>query len=409
MESRNNTKHILMLSRLNIWSMDENKGAPSFQRTIQGYIDAGWDLTLISSSQTSKQLRNIPKLKTITFGLLFESLLPLPTIGYLLLLLNIKYAERKFYQLGKKILKENKDNTILYAYEVHGVKPAKKLSAKFNIPLVTRFQGTVLAQVKNTFLNRLIYYPHFSALKAKADVVIMTDDGTLGDKVLANVGNKSENICFWRNGIDLEFLEVADSEKVTALRNSIGIGQNEKVLITVSRLVGWKRVDRAIDALCQARKKNPAIKLVIVGDGDQKENLKSYARKLNLTSSVIFVGAISHNEIKNYLAMADIFLSLYDLSNVGNPLLEAMAGSKPIITLNVGSTNSVIKHDKNGILLNLNQLKDIPSHIMNILENKEYASFLGTKAREHAINNFINWNERIKKELEVVSDLISLE
>lgn len=409
MQQTNNTKNILMFSRLNIWSMDENKGAPSFNKTIQGYLDADWKLTLIAPSPTNNHYKNIPKLNAITFKPLFGSLLTIPKIGYLINLLNIKFAERKFYSLGKKILKKNKDNTILYAYEVHGVNAVKKLSKKFHIPMVTRFQGTVLAPVKNTFLNRIVYYPHFSALKTKANVTIMTDDGTLGDKVLENIGNKSEHTCFWRNGVDIDFIHELENERIISLKKSIGLAPNEKMLLTISRLAGWKRVERAIDALYQARKKNPAIKLVIVGDGDQKEYLKTYVQKLNITSNVIFAGAIPHNEIKNYLALADIFLSLYDLSNVGNPLLEAMSAGKPIITLNVGATNTLIKHNINGVLLDLNQLDKIPDYIIKICNDKEYASLLGNSAREYAINNFLNWDERIKKEIEVVSDLVSLD
>lgn len=407
MKHKDNTNHVIFLTRLNIWSMGESKGAPSFKKTVQGYIDAGWNITLITPSNTSKYYENTPNVTVITYKIILKLIFKIPIVGFFSSLISIKYGEKKLYSLGRKVLQNNADNFILYAYEVHGVKAAKKLSLKFNIPLITRFQGTVLAPIKETFFNRFIYYPHFSSLKTKANITIMTDDGTLGDLVLENLGNSSDQIFFWRNGVDLDFFQTVDNESVAALKRSFGIKPNEKILLTISRLVGWKRVERAIDSLYTAMKINPTIKLLIVGDGDQKENLIKYVQKLNMKSNVIFVGSIPQTEIKNYLALSDIFLSLYDLSNVGNPLLEAMSAGKPIITLNVGSTNGIIKHEFNGVLLNLDQLHRIPDYIIKIINDDKYASLLGDRAKNYASKNFWSWNERISKEIDIVGKLIN--
>jgi len=70
-----------------------------------------------------------------------------------------------------------------------------------------------------------------------------------------------------------------------------------------------------------------------------------------LSDAVRFEGAVPQEEVRRYLWAADVFLSLNELSNVGNPLLEAMACGKAIVTLDAGDTNELIHDAETGVLL----------------------------------------------------------
>jgi len=400
-------KKILMLSMLSVWSMDKNKGAPSFFKTIKGYIDSGWNLTLILPENSAKFVDELRGIELITFKSIFVILKKIPKIGFIFSFLNILYTEYKFYSLGKNVLKRNHEKTIVYAYEVHGVKAGKKLSKKYEIPFISKFQGTILEPIKNTFFNRLLYYPHFSALKTEANVIIITDDGTFGDKVLKRLGNTTKKIYFWKNGVSFDSNNnIISTEKINAIRRLYKIEEKDHVLITISRLVYWKRVDRTIIAFHKIINDIPDCKLVIVGDGNDKVNLQKLSRKLGLDDKVIFTGAVSHNKVLEFLKLADIFLSSSDLSNVGNPLLEAMMSGKPIITLNTGNTSSIIKNWQNGVLVEVDELTELPEYIKKLLLNKKFALRLGNSAKKYAIENFWSWDERISAELIVANNLI---
>jgi glycosyltransferase involved in cell wall biosynthesis len=396
-----------MLSMLSVWSMDKNKGAPSFFKTIKGYIDSGWNLTLILPENSAKFVDELRGIELITFKSIFVILKKIPKIGFIFSFLNILYTEYKFYSLGKNVLKRNHEKTIVYAYEVHGVKAGKKLSKKYEIPFISKFQGTILEPIKNTFFNRLLYYPHFSALKTEANVIIITDDGTFGDKVLKRLGNTTKKIYFWKNGVSFDSNNnIISTEKINAIRRLYKIEEKDHVLITISRLVYWKRVDRTIIAFHKIINDIPDCKLVIVGDGNDKVNLQKLSRKLGLDDKVIFTGAVSHNKVLEFLKLADIFLSSSDLSNVGNPLLEAMMSGKPIITLNTGNTSSIIKNWQNGVLVEVDELTELPEYIKKLLLNKKFALRLGNSAKKYAIENFWSWDERISAELIVANNLI---
>ena len=103
--------------------------------------------------------------------------------------------------------------------------------------------------------------------------------------------------------------------------------------MTLSRLQAGKRVNLAIDALAEVVKSHPEAKLVAVGYGEEKRNLEEQVCALGLEKHVIFTGRISHELVYDYLQRADVFLSLYSASNLGNPLFEAMRCGKAIITV----------------------------------------------------------------------------
>ncbi|HJD24790.1 MAG TPA: glycosyltransferase family 4 protein [Firmicutes bacterium] len=398
-------KRIIFFSRLSLWSMDNNKGAPSFQKTVQGYADAGWEVILVTPTMPYDVSHSLGNVRHETYSVPFSfATTEIRKIGYFFKLFNTWASYSAMKKIGKKYLNSNTD-TVLYAYEIGAVKPVKQLSRRYKLPWVTRFQGTILSDTAYTLFNRIRYYPHFYALHQSADITIMTDDGTLGDKVLERAGNHSKQIFFWKNGVDIAKTQ-ATTDEILSLRKQYGLRQDEPVLLTVSRLASWKRVDRAIRALAQVIQAKADCKLIIVGDGDSRPDLEKLVQSLSLEKSVYFAGAVDHDDIYKYLGMADIFLSLYDLSNVGNPLLEAMCCAKPIITLNVGDTSSLIKHEQNGILLDPKDENKISESILRLLNDPSFAAALGNAAKEYADSHFWDWDTRIATEVDIVGNML---
>ena len=88
------------------------------------------------------------------------------------------------------------------------------------------------------------------------------------------------------------------------------------------------------------------VRLLIVGDGPERKNLEFLVSKLGLNPYIIFIGSIPHYEIHQYFNIADLFVSLYELFNAGNPLLEALAYGKCIVTINNGGTGEFIAMGK---------------------------------------------------------------
>ena len=316
---------------------------------------------------------------------------------------------RKFCYEANKILKFGPQNTVLYAYEAFGVEACRRIAQETRLPVVTRFQGTVVSFMRNTFADRLRVYPQFSALETQADCVIMTNDGSFGESTLRALGNTSP-VLFLRNGLDLmgkALQEQIAAINPTSVRSQLGIKQKEMMFLTVSRLENWKKVDRAITGFAEYCKMNLDGKLVVVGEGTARNELEQMVNALHISDRVIFTGAVPHDDVYQYMKACDIFLSLYDLSNVGNPLLEAMTLGCCIVTLNVGDTNTLIKDRENAILLNKEELSALGAVMEELSRNADFRKQLGAAASAYAQEHFLSWEQRMDVEFREVSALLN--
>lgn len=401
----NRKKTILFISALDYWSMGEGKGGPALYKTIVSYATRDWNVYFITGNRGQRSydylLKNIHIIRFDATWL--KRLTKIKKVGFFANILWWICFQFISFIIAQKILFKHKVD-VVYGYEITGVPVAKIISILWNIPLVTRFQGTILGVnwIKRK-MWKLRAWDHIVGLRTSADLVIMTNDGTRGDWVLQRIGSKTKNIRFWMNGVDWKLFSILPER--SDARRQLGIA-SKYMLLTISRLVSWKRVDRAILAFPKKPEVLSNTMLVIVGDGPEREQLEKLAKTLGFEKNIRFEGAVPHKEIPNYLAAADIFLSLYDWSNVGNPLLEAMMAGKCIITLNNGDTARFIKNGVNGVLIEYDDFFKLPNVIEWLLDNEELRKRLGSNARKFAEENYWSWEERLNAEVIEVEKLI---
>lgn len=399
-------KNILFITNLHLWSLEKGKGGRAFINTVEGYLNQGWNVWMVSTggSVPSGLIKN---------GQLHEESFPKLDRWYKSgnRILSVfsrflkQFLIRRFYiRKGETILNQHsEDSFIVYSYEVHGVSAGRYLANKYNLPFVTRFQGTVHSATPNTFFDRIKSSPHLCAYGTPADITIMTNDGTKGAEVLRRFNNTSKKTLFWRNGVNKVPMSLISQR--SELRDRFNFDK-DFIFLTVSRLVNWKKVDRAIEGFSIFQKNHPNSKLVIIGDGVELTNLKALSSSKSLDDKIEFLGSKPQNEIYNYMVAADVFMSLYDLSNVGNPLMEAMMCGKPIITLDVGDTRELIKDKVNGVLLTTDTLNELPVVMSELYENKEFRDRISANSFAYANEYFWNWDERINAEILEVEKLV---
>lgn len=404
---------IIFITTLTLWSLGKGYGGPAFTQTIKKYMDEGWNVYLISDEPSNKDGAELDSKHNICLRpSVFKKYGQIRKLGLLFRWLDHKVMTRRFIQTAERLLSENAEETVLYAYEIFGVEACRRLSKKYGIPFVTRFQGTCyITPLPNTLINRIRRYPNFQALSQPSDLVIMTNDGTFGKQLLERLHNPSP-ILFFRNGLELMARDIPAMKEnfdAVALRESLGVEKEEPMFVSVSRLGGMKRVDRIVTGFAEYCRLCPSGKLVIVGDGETLEprlELGRQAAALGISERVIFTGAVPHSDVYDYMMAADVFISLYDYSNVGNPLLEAMTLGECIVTLDVGDTRSLIHDRENGILLTMDTLPTLGAVLRELSDNPALRQRLGNAAAKYAQENFCTWQERMDLEFQAVRALL---
>ncbi|MDN3408129.1 MULTISPECIES: glycosyltransferase family 4 protein [unclassified Pseudoalteromonas] len=388
------TKSIVMATNLKVWSMSKGVGAPSFYKTIEQYQKKGLKIYFFTTEKgldfsefKNIDIINVPKLKALN----------IPVFYSFQRLLNYLLNQLLFLYVYVKTSPKNID--VYYGYEIEFIPALKLLSKIKSKPLISRFQGTILWPLMKKVGWRLRYFPHYFSIKIPAAVTIMTDDGTKGDKVAKTINNKSKKFLFLKNGVDFK----ADLSEVTESAKMLfsGFSDFDFNFISVSRLESWKRLDRSIEIFESFLKRNPNSRYLILGDGNKKAEYEELVKAKSLDGKVTFTGGVSKADIYFLMKGSDIFLSNYELSNVGNPLWEAMYNGCLVATLSNGDTGKVIIDGVNGLI----------SQEQNYLENAKKLCCLNlseikgmTDEAYKTLNESVStWDERMEKEYKVVS------
>lgn len=399
-------KKILMISNHDVWG-DLNTFSPML-KILQKLSAEGIHVDFVSTEKKKEVDESSRKygepVAYIADNISIDRIQVLPTA-----VLKVLYKNTLLRRIVSKLMvevlfpikvynkyKKRDDYDLIYGYEIFGVKVAAKLAKRFGKPLVTRFQGSFIKSWEDAYgvaYCKKKYKLHYQALSTKADLIIMTNDGTEGDKTLRSLHN-DEHMRFWRNGFDFSPL----SESKAELREGLGLRQDVFYTVSVCRLATWKRCERIVEAYKNIHLPADKIQHLFVGDGEERVNLENRIHAYGLDDYFVFCGSQPHAKVKEYLQVSDAFLSFFDSTNSGNPLIEAVKIHLPIVTYDVGDTKTVIENDVNGILLPEPDPVRIAAVIENLFSDEDLRTKLieGTK---RSSDMFYSWETRVENEL----------
>lgn len=170
--------------------------------------------------------------------------------------------------------------------------------------------------------------------------------------------------------------------------------------------VGNFKYSKNLPSLIKAISSLPDIKLRLIGDGPQKEQLKNLAESNRVNLEII--PKQPHENLPPLLNECEAFVFPSFFEGHPKALLEAMACELPVITTPVYGINNLIEHKQNGFLCSDTSPKAIRSTILQVLQNKNLSNKIAKAGREFVINNYsmqnvINKEISIYKELNILS------
>ena len=184
-------------------------------------------------------------------------------------------------------------------------------------------------------------------------------------KVVRHWGVKEEKIKVVYNGTDFKPLDLKKEEA----RKNIGISGN--IILSAGRLVPWKGFKMLVKIMPELIKEHNFARLVIVGDGPEMETLEIMKNNLGLQNKVYMVGKKPQEELKMYLAAADMFVLNTAYEGFSHQLLEAMAAGVPVVTTNAGGNPELVKQGDNGFMVKYNDELNLTEAIKAVFGNED--------------------------------------
>jgi len=267
----------------------------------------------------------------------------------------------------------------------------------FHPLVVTPMGSDVLVYPKqNFFLRALTKYP----LK-KTDMV--TCDGENSKQAIIELGTLPQKINLLCFGTDTEkFNPARRSEK---LRGRLGIADSP-TMISLRGLEPIYDIDSLIMAIPAVLEQIPEAKFIIAHRGSREVKLKELAKSLGVSQSVKFVGLIPTEEIPQYLASSDVYVStsLSD-SGLAASTAEAMACGLPAIITDFGDNRKWVEDGVNGFIVPLKDPKTLAEKIIYLLGNEAIRVEFGERNRK-IIEERNNYYKEMEKMDNIYKDLI---
>lgn len=258
-------------------------------------------------------------------------------------------------------------------------------SKNYNLPFITTLHGTDITLVgrDETFI------PVVTFSMEKSNGLTSVSESLKQDTYKNfNIKNEIEVI---PNFIDFSRFKKLNKDhfrKVIA-RN------NEKIIMHTSNFRKVKRVEDVVHMFCKVQETMQA-KLLLVGDGPERQNIEKLARNICEPDDVHFLG--KQEAVEELLAISDLFVLPSETESFGLAALEAMACEVPVISTNTGGLPEINVQGVTGFMSNVGDTESMAKHAISILSNeqtlKEFKKNAFAQAQKFSINNILPMYEK---------------
>lgn len=250
------------------------------------------------------------------------------------------------------------------------------------VPVIVHgLHGSTFEAFNSGLLNWLLFL--FERLTGGFTDAYISVSGVLSEKYIERGIGKKENYHTVYSGMELEtFYGVRRKIDCRKKRRELGIDSGDFVIGNVARLEkrkGHKFLIDAFEKIIEERK-DGYVKLLIIGEGEERGNLENYVNEANLEKKVIFTGY--RENVEELMAVMDIFVLASLREGLPRVLVQAAAVGMPSVAFNVDGVPEIIKDNYNGFLVKVKDVEQLENRIVKYMNNKELVFLHGRNGRE---------------------------
>lgn len=208
-----------------------------------------------------------------------------------------------------------------------------------------------------------------------------------------------EKVVVLANGVNVQLFRPYPEARAQ-VRAELGIGANPLVVF-VGSFFEWHDVATLLDGFAKTLRSYPTARLVLVGEGHQRQAMMQHAAALGIQDAVQFTGLIEHSQVPPLVSAADIAVAPYPLMKHElwlSPLklFEYMASGTAVVASEVGQVAQVIRDQSNGLLVPPGDSSAMMAALVRLLDDVPLRARLGRQARDDAVQKH-SWNQYISR------------
>lgn len=257
------------------------------------------------------------------------------------------------------------------------------------VPIVTTLHGTDITLVG----SHPFYKPAVTFSINKSNAVTSVSESLRKDTM--RLFDIKRDIYVVPNFIDLEKHE----HNFTDCQRGMMAEDHERIVTHISNFRKVKQIPDVIKIFYNIQKEIPA-KLMMVGEGPEKEAAELLAEELGISDRVIFFG--NSHEIDRILCFSDLFLLPSQTESFGLAALEAMASGVPVISTNTGGLSEVNEDGFSGYLSDVNDVEDMSKNAIKIVSDldtlKKFKANAKIQSQKFDLHNIVPMYETIYEE-----------
>ncbi|MFH0795001.1 MAG: N-acetyl-alpha-D-glucosaminyl L-malate synthase BshA, partial [bacterium] len=252
---------------------------------------------------------------------------------------------------------------------------AKRLISPRRIPVVTTLHGTDITLVGRS----PSFFPVVKFGIQESDAVVAVSKWLRAETYEHFQITKEVEVIY--NFVDTEEFKPGRSP----CRREHFAKADEKILLHISNFRPVKRLEDVV-RICGLINARVASRLILVGDGPDRDKAFRLAQELNIADRVRFVG--KQESIQPYFSIADLFLFPSEYESFGLAALEAMSCEVPVITSDGGGLPEVLEQGVSGHLCSVGSVECMADYGVELLTNEEKSRAMGAAGRKRAIEHF---------------------
>ncbi len=260
-------------------------------------------------------------------------------------------------------------------HAISGIMAKQVLKGRRDLKIVTTLHGTDI-----TLVGRApAFYPLTKWSIEQSDAVTTVSKWLRDETVKTFEVNKPIHVI--HNFVDTERFAPGLSQ----INRRHLAGDDEKIVLHVSNFRPVKRLEDVVAAFALTAARIPA-RLLLIGDGPERERTLELARKLGVMNRTWFLG--KQNLIENYYSIADVLLFPSEYESFGLTALEAMSCALPVVATRNSGLSEVVDHGVSGTLCPVGDVDALSDAMVEILSNPEKAREMGEAGRRRALRCF---------------------